>query len=112
MFQFTKQEFLSCQIGSSNRGGTRYMPYVFTQEGVAMLSSVLSSRRAVLVNIQIMRAFVGLRRVDVTYVGLKRKIDDMEKKYDGQFSVVFEAIKRLLEPPPEPPQRRIGFKQD
>lgn len=109
MFQLTKQEFLSCQIGSSNRGGTRYMPYAFTQEGVTMLSSVLNSKRAVLVNIQIMRAFVNLRRVAITYVGLKRKMDEMEKKYDGQFGVVFEAIKKLLEPPPEPPKRRIGF---
>ncbi|MFA5085660.1 MAG: ORF6N domain-containing protein [Candidatus Omnitrophota bacterium] len=112
MFQLTKQEFLSCQFGSSNRGGTRYMPYVFTQEGVAMLSSVLNSERAILVNIQIMRVFVSLRRVAVTYVGLKRKIDEMEKKYNGQFAVVFEAIRKLLEPLPQPPKRRIGFHSD
>lgn len=85
---------------------------VFTEQGVSMLSSVLNSERAILVNIQIMRVFVGLRRAAVTYVVLKRKIEDMEKKYDGQFSVVFQTIKRLLEPPPEPPKRRIGFKQD
>ncbi len=84
-------------------------PYVFTEQGVAMLSSVLNSERAILVNVQIMRAFVNIRRIAITYVGLKRKIEEMENKYDAQFSVVFEAIKKLLEPPPEPPKRRIGF---
>jgi hypothetical protein len=59
-----------------------------------------------------MRVFVSLRRVAVTYAGLKRKINEMEKKYDNQFSVVFEAIKKLLDPPPEQPKRRIGFKAD
>ncbi|MDD5173955.1 MAG: hypothetical protein PHV48_03930 [Candidatus Omnitrophica bacterium] len=77
-----------------------------------MLSSVLNSERAILVNIQIMRVFVSLRRVAVTYVGLKRKIDEMEKKYNGQFVVVFEAIRKLLEPLPQPPKRRIGFHSD
>jgi hypothetical protein len=84
----------------------------FTEQGVSMLSSVLNSERAILVNIQIMRVFVSLRRVAVTYAGLKRKINEMEKKYDNQFSVVFEAIKKLLDPPPEQPKRRIGFKAD
>jgi hypothetical protein len=82
---------------------------VFTEQGVSMLSSVLNSERAILVNVQIMRAFVSLRRVALTYVGLRRKIDEMEKKYDGQFAVVFEAIKKLIEPPPGQPKRRIGF---
>ncbi|HCJ66047.1 MAG TPA: hypothetical protein DHV62_01645, partial [Elusimicrobia bacterium] len=81
----------------------------FTEQGVAMLSSVLNSKRAVLVNIQIMRAFVNLRRVALTYVGLKRKIEAMEKKYDAQFKIVFEAIKKLLIPPPTEKKRRIGF---
>jgi hypothetical protein len=112
MFRLTRQENLRCQIGTSSYGGRRYLPYAFTEQGIAMLSSVLNSRRAILVNIQIMRAFVGLRRVAVTYVGLKRKIDEMEKKYDGQFGLVFEAMRKLLEPAPEPPKRRIGFKQD
>jgi len=85
------------------------LPHVFTQEGVAMLSSVLNSERAIFVNIQIMRAFVNLRRVAITYVGLKRKIDEMERKYNGQFRVVFETIKKLLDPPVESPKRRIGF---
>jgi len=85
---------------------------VFTEQGVAMLSGVLNSDRAVCVNIQIMRAFVNLRREALTYSGLKRKIDEMEKKYDSQFGVVFKAIRRLMEPSPAPPKRRIGFKAD
>ena len=84
---------------------------VFTEQGVAMLSSVLNSERAISVNIQIMRAFVNMRRVAVTYVGLKRKIDEMEKKYEGQFAVVFQAIKKLIETQPEKPRRIVGFKQ-
>ena len=84
------------------------LPYAFTEQGVAMLSSVLNSERAVQVNIAIMRAFISLRRVALTYTGLKRKIDEMEKKYDSQFGVVFEAIRQLLAPP-DPPKRRIGF---
>ncbi len=109
MFRLTKQEILRCQIGTSSYGGRRYAPYVFTEQGVAMLSSVLNSRRAILVNIQIMRAFANIRRVALTYVGLKKKIDEMEKKYDAQFGIVFKTIRQLIEPPPEPPKRRIGF---
>jgi len=81
----------------------------FTEQGVAMLSSVLNSERAILVNIQIMRAFVNLRRVALTYVGLKRKIEAIEKKYDTQFKIVFEAIKKLLTPPLIEKKRKIGF---
>jgi len=75
-----------------------------------MLSSVLNSERAILVNIHIMRAFVSLRRIGLTYVGLKRKIEAMEKKYDGQFKVVFDALKKLLEPTPVKEKRIIGFR--
>ncbi|MFH1190037.1 MAG: ORF6N domain-containing protein [Candidatus Omnitrophota bacterium] len=89
-----------------------HLPHAFTEQGVAMLSSVLNSERAVMVNIQIMRAFVNLRRVALTYAGLKRKIDDMEKKYDAQFSMVFEAMRQLIIPPSEMPKRRIGFHHD
>lgn len=89
-----------------------YLPLAFTEQGIAMLSSVLNSERAILVNIQIMRAFVSLRRMAITYTALKRKINDMENKYDDQFSMVFEAIKKLLEPPPEKPRRYIGFKEE
>ena len=94
MFQLSSEEFanLRSQIVTSSWGGRRYEPYAFTQEGIAMLSSVLNSERAILVNIQIMRAFVSLRRIALTYVGLKRKIDEMEKKYDRQFLVVFGQL--------------------
>ena len=111
MFQIRKQEFenLRSQFVTSSWGGRRYMPYAFTEQGVAMLSSVLNSERAILVNIQIMRAFVVLRRTALTYIGLKRKIEAMENKYDGNFKVVFEALKQLLEPPPLPEKPPIGF---
>lgn len=96
---------------TSSWGGTRYRPYAFTEQGVAMLSSVLKSRRAVEVNIQIMRAFVQLREMLVTNGELARKLAELEKKYDGQFQVVFEAIRQLVEPPVKP-KRRIGFGGD
>jgi len=101
MFQLTKEEvnFLRSQNATSKRGGRRYLPNVFTQEGVAMLSSALNSERAIMVNIQIMRAFAQLRRMLLTNRDLRRKIEEMEKKYDKQFAVVFQAIKQLLEPP-------------
>ena len=98
MFRLTQNEFLRCQNVTSKRGGRRYLPYAFTEEGVAMLSGVLNCDRAIWVNIQIMRAFVNLRRIALTYTGLKRKIEAMENKYDAQFKVVFEAIKALLSP--------------
>lgn len=112
MFKLTGQEviFLRSQNATSKRGGRRYLPYVFTQEGVAMLSSVLNSERAIMVNIQIMRAFAQLRRMLLTNVGLRRKIEEMEKKYDKQFAIVFQAIKQLLEPPPVKPKPPIGFR--
>ena len=91
------------------RGGRRYLPYVFTEQGVAMLSSVLNSERAIKANIQIMRAFVILQRMAVTYEGLRRKIDAMEKKYDKQFQVVFIAIKKLIETPEVKPKIIQGF---
>src|SRR3989338_8638351 len=112
MFRLTKEENLRCQNVTSRWGGRRYQSYVFTEQGVAMLSSILNSERAILVNIQIMRAFVNLRRMAITYVSFKRKIEDMEKKYDAQFGIVFEAIKKLLEPSVEKPKRRIGFHVD
>ena len=103
---------LRSQIVTSNtgRGGRRYLPYAFTEQGVAMLSSVLRSARAVEVNIAIMRTFVQLRRLMDSNRELARKIEALEKKYDEQFAVVFEAIKQLIIPP-EPPRRRIGFHQ-
>jgi len=109
MFVLTKKEFLMCQNGTSSWGGRRKLPYAFTEQGVAMLSSVLNSKRAISVNIQIMRAFVNLKRFTLTYAGLKRKMDEMEMKYDDQFRIVFRTIKKLLEPPPVPEKPKIGF---
>jgi hypothetical protein len=113
MFVLTAEELkiLRSQFvtsSSSGWGGTRYAPMAFTEQGVAMLSSVLSSERAVEVNIQIMRAFVRLRQMLSTHVKLARKLEDIEKKYDSQFRVVFEAIRALMEEP-QKPRRKIGF---
>jgi ORF6N domain len=112
MFQLTKAEFqnLICQFGASSWGGTRKLPYAFTEQGVAMLSGVLHSQRAIRVNIQIMRAFIQLKRMLLTNADLRLKIEAMEKKYDRQFAIVFEAIKRLLEPPKQ--THAIGFHVD
>jgi len=93
MFQLTLEEYknLMFQFGTSRWGGTRKLPYAFTELGVAMLSSVLNSKRAVHVNMQIMRAFVALREILATHKDLARKLEEMEKKYDQQFRVVFCA---------------------
>jgi hypothetical protein len=113
MFQLTAEEFAvlrSQSVTSSGWGGRRYRPYAFTEQGVAMLSSVLRSERAVQVNVEIMRAFVRLRQLLATHTDLLRKMDALEKKYDAQFKVVFEAIRQLMTPPaPEPKKGRIGF---
>ena len=113
MFQLTKQEFehLKSQIAisSSKWGGRRHAPYAFTEQGVAMLSSVLRSKRAIQVNIAIMRAFVQLREMIASNKGLARRLNELEKKYDGKFRVVFEAIRELMAEP-APKSRRIGFK--
>jgi flagellar capping protein FliD len=112
MFELTKKELehWRCQFGTSNseKMGLRYKPMAFTEQGVAMLSSVLSSKRAIKVNIQIMRAFTQLRQMLSTHKDLKKKIETMEKKYDQQFQVVFEAIKQLLETDAKP-RKKIGF---
>ena len=118
MFQLTKEEdeSLRSQIAmlKTGRGQHRkYLPYVFTEQGVAMLSSVLNSDRAVQVNIAIMRAFVKLREVMATHKDLAHKMEALERKYsehDQELQVVFKAIKKLMEPPPIPPKRRIGFR--
>ena len=117
MFRLSAQEFsrLRSQIVTSNRvgrGGRRYLPYVFTEQGIAMLSSVLRSERAIAVNIAIMRAFVELRRMAFSYKRLAQKVDDLEKKCDRQFRVVFQAIRELIGPPEEGSTRRIGFRSD
>jgi len=113
MFQLSQEEFtiLRSQIvTSSDWGGRRYRPYALTEQGVAMLSSVLRSQRAIQVNIEIMRAFIRLRRMLASHVELARKLDALEKKYDAQFKQVFEAIRRLMAPP-EPKRRPIGFRK-
>jgi len=113
MFQLNQEEFaiLRSQIvTSSDWGGRRYRPYAFTEQGVAMLSSVLRSRRAIQVNIEIMRAFIRLRQMLASHVELARKLDALEKKYDAQFKQVFEAIRQLMAPP-EPKRRPIGFRK-
>lgn len=112
MFQLNKKEFnnLRSQIATSSWGGARYLPYAFTELGVAMLSSVLRSEQAIKVNIQIMRAFTRLREMVITHKDLKRKIEEMEKKYDIQFKIVFDAIRKLLSPPQiQKPKKPIGF---
>jgi len=115
MFRLTRKEkeelVANCDRFNTLKHSTVF-PYVFTEQGVAMLSSVLNSEQAVAVNIQIMRAFVIMRRTGLTYAGLKRKIEEMEQKYDKQFLVVFEAFKKLLDPPPEPKKPPIGFRRD
>ena len=109
MYKLKKGELenLRFQIGTSRWGGRRYFPYVFTENGVSMLSSVLKSQRARQVNIQIMRTFTKLRELLATHAHLRRKLEEMEKKYDCQFKVVFDAIKSLIADPP--PVKKIGF---
>ncbi|MFC1767284.1 ORF6N domain-containing protein [Candidatus Margulisiibacteriota bacterium] len=108
-FRLTKEENLRCQIVTSSWGGRRYLPYVFTEQGVAMLSTVLNSERAIEVNIQIMRAFVKLRKILSSHAELRRKIEAIESKYDANFKVVFDAIRKLMEEPVKKPSKRIGF---
>src|SRR5262249_25601119 len=99
------------QIGtSSSWGGRRYNPYAFTEQGVAMLSGVLRSKRAIEVNIEIMRAFVRLRQLLETNADLKRKLEALEKKYDAQIRVVFDAIRKLMGPDPKGPGP-VGFRK-
>lgn len=113
MFRLTKEEFLRCQNVTSTKGGRRYLPYVFTEQGVSMLSSVLNSDRAITVNIQIMRAFVKIREFLLTHKELAEKIELLEKKYsnhDESIKAIFEVIKQLLEPVEEKEKPKIGFK--
>jgi hypothetical protein len=114
MFQLTDGEYhsLRSQIATSKigRGGRRYMPLAFTEQGVAMLSGVLTSDIAIEANINIMRAFVSVKRLGMTILDIRRKIDGMEKKYDNNFRIVFDAIQELLAPPPAlEKKQKIGF---
>src|SRR2546422_2730102 len=117
MFQLNKDELENwrSQIVMSKpsaKMGLRRRPYAFSEQGVAMLSAVLKSDRAVQVSIAIVRVFVKLRQLLASHADLLRRLDEMEKKYDERFRAVFEAIRELMKPEPVPPSRRIGFRTD
>ena len=120
MFQLTNEEWgaLRSQTGISNagRGGRRYAPYVFTEQGVAMLSGVLRSKRAVAVNIAVMRAFVELRRAAASYAAIEKRLEELEREikdqlgqHDEQLVQIFQALRQLISPPPRP-RRKVGFR--
>ncbi len=111
MFQLSPEEFEALRsqiVTSKGRGGRRYLPYAFTEQGVAMLSSVLRSKRAVQVNIEIMRAFVRLREMLASELDLSERLEALEIRVDDQFTIVFDMIDKLSEHPPKP-SRKIGF---
>ena len=118
MFQLTKDEAAALRSQSSTsggRGGRRYAPYVFTEQGVAMLSGVLSSETAIAVNIAIMRAFVELRRAAMSYAAMDKRLSELEHEtksrlgeHDQRLREIFEALRQLITPPPRP-KRRVGF---
>lgn len=111
MFQLTKaerDEVVTICDHLSDLRFSYHMPYAFTEQGVAMLSSVLRSKRAIQVNIQIMNTFVTLRRMLADNKALAQRLDELERKYDAQFKVVFDALRKLIAPP-DPPKRPIGF---
>lgn len=112
VFQLTAAEAhaLRCQTGTSNkgRGGRRYLPYAFTEHGALMLANVLNSERAAQTSVMVVRAFVRLRQMLASNVELSRKLEALEKKYDAQFKIVFDAIRQLMSPPVKP-KREIGF---
>lgn len=113
MFQLTADEFanLRYQSGtSSSWGGRRHPPFAFTEHGVAMLASVLGSPRAIQVNIEIVRAFIRLRQLLASHADLARKLAALERNYDAQFKVVFDAIRELMTPPARATRRHIGFR--
>lgn len=117
MFQLSKEELNAwrSQFVISNpkaRMGLRRAPLAFTEHGILMLSSVLRSARAVQVNIAIMRTFVKLREILSTHKQLSQRLDELERRYDAQFRVVFDAIRRVIEAPPVPSKRRIGFQAE
>jgi phage regulator Rha-like protein len=120
MFQLTWEEMQSSRsqivtLNDKKRGtNVKYLPYAFTEQGIAMLSSVLNSKRAIQVNIAVMRAFVKLREILLTHKELAHKLSELEhkiEKHDGEIQAIFEAIRQLMAPPPELPKRKIGFLQ-
>ena len=117
MFQLTTKEFenLRSQIGASSWGGTRYLPMVFTEQGVAMLSSVLNSPTAIEVNIQIIRIFTKMKEMLLTNKDILLKLQKIETKllaHDDDIKLIFDYLKKLLDPIPAAPRKRIGFKPD
>jgi hypothetical protein len=113
MFQLTRSEFAQLNrsqivIGSQKHRDPRFRPYAFTEQGIAMLSSVLRSQRAIQVNIEIMRTFVELRKMLASNAELSRRLDDLESRYDRQFKIVFDAIRQLMTPPSHT-RKQIGF---
>jgi hypothetical protein len=112
VIRLSKEEaeaLVSQNVIPSRRSLGGFLPYAFTEQGVAMLSSVLRSERAAMVNIAIMRTFVRLRQILATHKDLAERLTAMEKKYDRKFKVVFDILRQLMEPPPEPPKDPIGF---
>lgn len=115
MFQLSDQEFMALRsqfVTSKGRGGRRTAPYVFTEQGVAMLSSVLRSQRAIRVNITIMRTFVRLRQIIESHADLADRLLDLEQRHEQKFQLVFDAIKELAQEKPVPEKRQVGFKID
>src|SRR5437868_4438883 len=122
MFELTRKEFdnLRSQFGTSSWGGIRHLPYAFTEQGVAMLSSVLSSKRAISVNVQIMRVFTRMRDLLVTHKDILHKLEHLEKKmlehdkhykkHEDEIQLIFDALKQLLDTP-QPPHKRVGYRQ-
>ena len=112
MFVLNQSEFDDWRsqivISKADRKGLRYAPMAFSEQGVAMLSSALRSKRAIAVNVQIMRTFVRLRQMLASNADLAKKLEDLERKYDHQFKVVFDAIRQLMIPP-DPKRKQIGF---
>jgi hypothetical protein len=114
MFQLNKKEYdnLRSQIVTSSYGGRRYLPYAFTEPGVAMLSSVLNSERAIQMNITIIRTFIKLREFAITHKELVVRLNEQERKvggHDKEIKIIFEVIRKLMEPPEEKPKPKIGF---
>ncbi len=115
VFQLTQDEAQRSrsQNATLKRGqNIKYLPYAFTEHGAVMAANVLKSEQAIEMSVTIVRAFVKLRRMAMSVEGLARKVNALEQKYDKQFKVVFDAVRRLMAPPPEPPKRKIGFKKD
>lgn len=114
MFQLDNKEFMELRshFGTAKFKMRRFAPLVFTEQGVAMLSSVLNSKRAIQINIEIMKTFVRMREMLISNREMAKRLDELESKYDKQFDVVFDAIRQLMAPPPVPTKGKIGFPAD